>query len=254
MHYMVSLRYTMRTLRRLPRASFVRISGLMLALAGMQAGLQASAAEHDHPPPVVLAPGYSDLEFNPPEPGTYALPPMGEAADGDVINQHARDGRLHDYLGDKLVVMSFIFTTCSDINGCPLATFVFKGVQDRLREDPALARQVRLLSFSFDPEHDKPQVLDAYAGHFRHPQFDWQFLTTKSTEALTPILADYGQWVIRDYDEDGNYLGSMSHVLRVFLIDRDKRIRNIYSTSFLHADTVANDLRTLLMESDDKTL
>ncbi len=62
------------------------------------------------------------------------------------------------------------------------------------------------------------------------------------------MLAAYNQWVIRDYDADGNYLGTMSHLLRVYLIDRDMRIRNIYSTSFLHADTVANDIRTLLAE------
>jgi len=34
----------------------------------------------------------------------------------------------------------------------------------------------------------------------------------------------------------------------VYLIDQDRQIRNIYSTSFLHADTVVNDLRTLLAE------
>jgi cytochrome c peroxidase len=41
----------------------------------------------------------------------------------------------------------------------------------------------------------------------------------------------------------------MSHILRVFLIDESRRIRNIYSTSFLHADTVANDVRSLLIEA-----
>jgi cytochrome c peroxidase len=38
--------------------------------------------------------------------------------------------------------------------------------------------------------------------------------------------------------------------LRVFLIDKERRIRNIYSTSFLHADTVVNDVRSLLIESN----
>jgi cytochrome c peroxidase len=34
------------------------------------------------------------------------------------------------------------------------------------------------------------------------------------------------------------------------LIDKHRNIRNIYSTSFLHADTVANDVRSLLMEEE----
>ena len=79
--------------------------------------------------------------------------------------------------------------------------------------------------------------------------FDWQFLTTEGATTLDPILNAYGQWVIRDYDENGEYMGTMSHILRVFLIDESRQIRNIYSTSFLHADTVANDVRSLLIEA-----
>ena len=77
-----------------------------------------------------------------------------------------------------------------------------------------------------------------------------QFLTTESVAQLDPTLDAYGQWVVRDYDAQGNFLGTMSHILRVYLIDQNKRIRNIYSTSFLHADTVTNDILTLLYESD----
>jgi len=39
----------------------------------------------------------------------------------------------------------------------------------------------------------------------------------------------------------------VSHLLRVYLIDRNRRIRNIYSQSFLHAGVVLAHLRTLLM-------
>jgi cytochrome c peroxidase len=41
----------------------------------------------------------------------------------------------------------------------------------------------------------------------------------------------------------------LAHVLRVFLIDSERRIRNIYSPSFLHPDLVLNDVRTLLAEA-----
>jgi len=207
------------------------------------------AASHDHPAPVVLAPGYAALEFTPPKAGSYALPPMGNAGNGAVLDTQGNAHMLHDYFGEKITVLSFIYTTCTDVNGCPLATFVFKSVQNTVLEDPAIRDHVRLLSFSFDPQQDSPEVLGAYAQHFKKPGFDWQFLTTHSIVELDPILAAYGQSVIRDYDSEGNFLGSMSHILRVFLIDTNNRIRNIYSTSYLHADTVANDIRTLLYES-----
>ena len=211
----------------------------------------AAAAAHDHPKPVVLAPGYAPLDFDPPRAGQYELPPMGPAADGPVIDSTGKVGRLHDYLGGRITILSFIYTTCNDINGCPLATFVLKSVQDKVLASPDLKDQVQLVSFSFDPQHDTPQVLAAYRKNFAAPQFAWHFLTTRDEASLDPTLAAYGQWVVRDFDAEGRYLGTMSHILRVFLIDKTRRIRNIYSTSFLHADTVANDIRTLIMEELD---
>lgn len=197
----------------------------------------------------MLAPGYTALEFDPPAAGSYALPPMGSAADGPVLDVHGQQHALKDFLGEKITVLSFIYTTCNDVNGCPLATFVFKSVQNAVLKDADITNQVRLISFSFDPDHDTPEALGQYSAHFKQEGFDWQFLTTASRKALDPTLEAYGQAVVRDYDAEGSYLGTMSHVLRVFLIDRQSRIRNIYSTSFLHADTVANDIRTLLAEA-----
>ena len=210
----------------------------------------ALCAPHEHKPPVVLAPGYAPLSFTPPEPGSYTLPAMGSAADGAVIDSEGNSAQLHDFLGDKPTVLSFIFTTCDDVNGCPLATYVMRRVQDVLQADPATADKARLVSFSFDPIFDTPDVIAAYGAQFQDPEADWQFLTTKGAETLDPILRAYDQWVIRDFNENGEYQGTMSHILRVFLVDKDKRIRNIYSTSFLHADTVVNDVKSLIMENN----
>jgi cytochrome c peroxidase len=198
----------------------------------------------------VLAPGYGPLQYTPPPAGTYALPPLGTAANGPVINDAGEQMALHDMFGDKLVLLGFIYTRCSDINGCPLASYVMKKVQDGVARHDDLRAQVRLISLSFDPLSDTPKALLDYAGHFRRQGFDWQFLTTASESDLQPILQGYGQWRQKNYDENGDYTGSMSHILRVYLVDRQGRIRNIYSTGFLDADTVINDLRTLKIEDD----
>lgn len=224
-----------------------RMRPWLIGLLGCCAA-SALGAPHDHAPPVVLAPGYEELQFVPPAAGSYQLPSMGAAADGPTLDTLGEPGRLYDYIGDKATVLSFIFTTCNDVNGCPLATYVMSGVQKAVLKDPDLVDQVRIVSFSFDPENDTPEVLGRYGDQFRAEGFDWEFVTTASEDSLRPTLDAYDQWVIRDYDEAGNYLGTMSHILRVYLIDGDRRIRNIYSTSYLHADTVVNDLRTLLMQ------
>jgi len=77
---------------------------------------------------------------------------------------------------------------------------------------------------------------------------DWQFLTTASEVELQPILEGYGQWRQREYDESGKYTGSMSHILRVFLIDRQRRIREV-NTGFVAAP--ARSLRTWVESLDN---
>ncbi len=199
----------------------------------------------------VLAPGYGPLEFVPPAAGTYELPPLGTAVDGAVIDMNGNALRLHDVVGDKLVVMGFIYTHCPDVNGCPLASYVMKQLQMRLLETEGMKERVRLISLSFDPILDTPKAMRDYSMHFRRSGYDWRFLTTKSEADLQPILRGYGQFRSMFYNEDGSYSGTMSHILRVYLIDRERRIRNIYSAGFLHVDTVMNDLRTLAMEREN---
>ncbi len=92
--------------------------------------------------------------------------------------------------------------------------------------------------------------MERYAAGFRASGVPWAFATTRSPEALAPILDGYGQSVSPEYDATGRELGTLSHVLRVYLIDAEARVRNIYSVSFLHADTLLADVRTLLLEAE----
>jgi cytochrome oxidase Cu insertion factor (SCO1/SenC/PrrC family) len=196
--------------------------------------------------PQILAPGYAALQFPVPEAGSYLLPAFGNAADGELLDSSGNSVTLHDLYADKLVVLSFIYTSCNDVNGCPLASFVLGLIQRRLLSDEELNSKVRLVTVSFDPANDSPQVMADYARGFRNGDVDWRFLTAVSEESLAHILDDYDQAVIRDRNADGELVGSMSHILRVFLIDPQKQIRNIYSPSFLHPDILLADIRTVL--------
>ena len=202
---------------------------------------------HGAQPEKPLAPGYKPLPFELPAPGTYALPALGEASDGRVLDSTGSELNLRSLYGDKLVLLSFIYSTCSDVNGCPLATAVFHKIQRRLEQEPQISKQVRLITLSFNPEHDTPEVMARYGRAFGKGA-EWRFLTSRSEREIQPVLTAYGQSIQKDYDADGKFLGTFSHVLRVFLIDREKQIRNIYTVSFLHPDTLVNDIKTLLAE------
>jgi len=200
--------------------------------------------------PQVLAPGYSALKFPAPDAHSYALPSLGEAADGVLLDSSGSPATLHRLYDDKTVVLSFIYTSCPDVNGCPLATFVLSQVQQRLASHEGLADKVRLVSVSFDPFNDSPDVMSNYGKSFRRHDVDWRFLTAESEERLAPVLDDYDQAVIRDIGADGEPIGTMSHILRVFLIDTNKNIRNIYSPSFLHPDILLADILTVTQDDD----
>jgi cytochrome c peroxidase len=171
---------------------------------------------------------------------------IGPAADGEVLTSNNQPKHLHELMGDKLVLLSFIYATCSDVNGCPLATQVLHKISQRLQKQPELASQLRLLTLSFDPTHDTPNVMSQYAKGFKSGAFDWQFLSTRDETALQPILDSYQQNIQKVYDAKGQFTQSYTHLLRVYLIDTKRQIRNIYSVDFLHADTVLNDVKTLL--------
>jgi len=193
-----------------------------------------------------IAPGYNQLNFKAPDPGSYTLEKYNLAPDGNIVDSDGNQKSLHDLFDNKVVLLNFMYSTCTDVNGCPLATAVFHKVRNLLNKDPNLGKQVSLISMSFDPENDSPEVMKLYGYGTNSGVVDWNFLTTTSPAELDPILDGYGQRILKEYDEEGNYIGSISHILRVFLIDKNKTVRNIYSVSYLHSDVLINDIKTLV--------
>ncbi len=202
--------------------------------------------------PVRPALGYGDLGYLLPTVGSYALPPLGMAADGVVLDATGQQRQLHDLFNDHYVLLGFIYSSCSDVNGCPLTSHVFYQIKSRMQDDPELADKLKLISLSFDPQVDTPEVMTHYANNFRYAgdRGEWQFITTTSEKTLTPILRAYNQQIQRTVAGDDTGTVGYSHLLRVFLIDPKKRIRNIYSVDFLHHALVLNDIKTLLMEAE----
>jgi len=115
---------------------------------------------------------------------------------------------------------------------------------------------VRLVTLSFDPARDSPDVMRRYAGSRAVDQgggLRWYFLTTPSVRELLPLVEGFGQDVRLTFDRSGaRPRRELSHVLKVFLIDRAGDVREIYTSTFLYPQLVLNDIETLLMEVNDK--
>ena len=194
-----------------------------------------------------------DHDYDPPAPGTYSLPVVKAAPDGAIFDSNGTALNLRDLTHGKATVLSFIYTRCAAPKACPYATSVMSQLHLLSMEDKALAKNMRLVSMSFDPEFDTPQRLAAYAESMRDEKSgcEWHFATAKSHTDLDSILGAYGQAVDKR-PNPADPQGPLYHILRVFLIDHEGRIRNIYSSGTLDLRLVLADVRTLLLEGQGK--
>jgi cytochrome oxidase Cu insertion factor (SCO1/SenC/PrrC family) len=127
--------------------------------------------------------------------------------------------------------MSFIYTRCAAAKACPYATGVLNQLHQLSADDSALGKGMRLVSMSFDPAVDTPERMQAYAAvaDNRLSGAEWRFLTTRSQADLQPILEAYGQAIDKRKNKF-DPTGPLNHTLRVFVIDQNGNIRNIYSS------------------------
>jgi protein SCO1/2 len=167
-----------------------------------------------------------------------------------VLDEDRREQALRQLLLGRVSVVAFIYTRCGDL--CPAASLDMSQLQDLAAKDRRVSGRMRLVTMSFDPEHDTPQAMRDYAAQWRsaNPQSpEWLFLTAPDRETLAPVLAAYNQPVDRKADP-GAAGGSLHHIFRAFLIDPAGQVRNIYSLDFFDPKLVLNDVRSLLIEDD----
>lgn len=195
-----------------------------------------------------LFPRSEAFDFDPPAPGSYALPPLKIAPDGAVLDHRARDLRLANILDGRISLVSFIYLLCSDEQGCPLALSTLFDIHQMSAYAPGLREDVQLVTLSFDPERDTPEAIDSFAYPIQmdreaDKKLDWHVLTTRDLTTLQPILDGFGQAVDRSGNDD-----TIQHLLRLFLVDRQGRIRNIYGLGMIDPRLLMTDVETLLIE------
>ena len=195
----------------------------------------------------------AQVNFVPPAPGSYRLNHIMQAPDGNVLDVDNKPQSLSTFTKGKITLLSFIYTTCSDAKGCPLAYKVFYDLKREIENTPWMHSKVRFVSLSFDPQHDTPDIMRLYGGNQLRSNkgLQWYFLTTPSYKELQPLLDGFGQDVSVEADPKGSSSPrAFSHVLKIFLIDETGSVREIYTSSYLVSGVVLNDMKTLLMEKE----
>jgi len=122
--------------------------------------------------------------------------PAAESADIDLrdrtlINQDGQEVRfVSDVIGDRIVVMDFVYTTCTTV--CPVLSALFTQVQGKLGDQ--LDEDVVMVSVSVDPVRDTPQRLKAYSA--KHRAGDGWIWLTGAKPTVDDVLTGVGAYSV----------------------------------------------------------
>ena len=122
-------------------------------------------------------------------------------------------------------------------------------MREEIIAPPALKAKVRLVFLSLDPKHDTPGLLSGFARNYDAgtKTVPWHFLATYSYFFLNPLLRDMGEEVSASFESLGGAV-VLNHLLKVFLIDKEGWVREIYSSQSLDPAAILGDIETLLLE------
>ena len=136
--------------------------------------------------------------------------------DVELIGEDGKVVRLSSFRG-KALAFTFIFTRCPLPDYCPRMSNYFGSARQLLLADKAAPANWQLLSISFDPEHDTPEVLRTYAGGLRAGNPDRWLFATAPQDQLKAVAPRLDLMVKRDGE-------SFQHNLRTVVLDTRGRI------------------------------
>ena len=147
-------------------------------------------------------------------PAVPQLVPVGASIpDFDLIDQNGGGLSLESLKG-KVVAVTFIYTRCPLPDYCPRMVENFRAIRSRF--EPRMNRDLVLLTISFDPKYDTPQMMSAYARANRAGGPGWFFLTGDAAK-IERVCNAFG---IQYWAEEG----MITHSLQTAVIDREGRL------------------------------
>jgi len=114
----------------------------------------------------------------------------------------------------KVVAVTFIYSRCPLPDYCPRMIENFRAVRQRF--EPRMAKELVLLTISFDPKYDTPDILSRYARSQRAGGPGWHFLTGDPAD-IERVCNAFG---IEYWPEEG----LIAHTLQTAVIDREGKL------------------------------
>jgi protein SCO1 len=174
-------------------------------------------------------------------PGAKALS-VGQAVPDFSLTDQVRRRVTLSRLAGKVVAINFIYTSCALPNFCFRNSNNFGVLQRRFKEQ--MGKDLVLLTVTFDPQRDQPDVLAHYAKTWKADAATWHFLT-----GSVPDIQRVSRMFGVDYFPDE---GLMNHSLHTAIIDRQgKLVANIEGNQF-SASQLGDLVQTALSHGRDE--
>jgi protein SCO1/2 len=155
-----------------------------------------------------------------------------------LVNQDSAKVSNHDFDGN-IYVADFFFTSCPDV--CPVIQRNMFKVYQKFRNN----QQVKLLSYTIDPDHDSVLKLKQYATKLGAEGTQWEFLRGSKQTVYSLAKNDY----MVSIDDDTKGSGGFAHEGYLVLVDKEKRMRGVYDgTNEREVSKLMKDMDILLSE------
>jgi protein SCO1 len=149
-------------------------------------------------------------------PGTSASKALSigdSVPDFKLVDQNRQPITLHQFAG-KVVAVNFIYTRCALPQFCFRLANSFANLQKHFAA--RMGRDLVLLTVSFDPVHDQPEVLAEAAKTWKADARTWHFLTGP----LPDVKQLCGRFGVEAWTDEG----LMIHSLHTVIIDRHGKL------------------------------
>lgn len=147
----------------------------------------------------------------------------------------------------KIQVADFFFTRCSTL--CPKLSTQLSRIQAIFRGYPDLV----FLSYSVDPENDRPEQLKAYAKKYEASPGRWYFLTGSKNDIYRLAQKGYYLPAVDAGVSNGNPDETFIHSEKLVLVDKTGVIRGYYDgTDKEDVERLILEMRVLMSTYDNQ--
>lgn len=148
------------------------------------------------------------------------LPIIAHVPDFTLISENGTPFGSKDLKG-RIYLANFIFTRCPSV--CPKMLTEIEKIQKRVK---GTGQKVAIVTFTVDPDFDKPNVLFELARKRKANPYVWTFLTGENKDEMFKLYRDGFKVGV---EHDPKNLMDIAHSEKIVLVDGNNRVRGYYA-------------------------